>query len=37
MSKEQKFLNMLLEEVFECELPCILYEDNEAATYLAKN
>ena len=37
MSKEQKFLHMLMEEVFEVELPCILYEDNEAATYLAKN
>ena len=37
MCKEQKFLTMLLEEVFECELPSILYEDNEAAMYLAKN
>ena len=37
MSKEQKFLTMLMKEVFECESPRILYEDNEAATYLAKN
>ena len=37
MCKEQKFLSMLMTEVFECELPSILYEDNEAATYLAKN
>ena len=37
MCKEQKFLTMLLQEVLECELPSILYEDNEAAAYLAKN
>ena len=28
---------MLLNEVFEHDLPCILFEDNEAAVYLAKN
>ena len=28
---------MLMEDVFECELPGQLYEDNEAAIYLAKN
>ena len=28
---------MLMTEVFESDLPSILYEDNEAATYLAKN
>ena len=38
MCKEQKFLSMLLDEVFNVrELPSILYEDNEAAVYLAKN
>ena len=37
MCKEQKFLTMLLEEIAYCELPSILYEDNEAAVYLAKN
>ena len=37
MSKEQRFLTMLLQEVLYCDLPSILYEDNEAATYLAKN
>ena len=37
MCKEQKFLSMLMEEVFECNLPCVLYEDNQAAVYLAKN
>ena len=38
MCKEQKFLSMLLEEVFNVkEHPSILYEDNEAAVYLAKN
>ena len=35
--KEQKFLAMLLTETYECDLPSILYEDNEAAVYLAKN
>ncbi len=35
--KEQKFLCMLLEEVFETDLPSVIYEDNEASTYLAKN
>ena len=28
---------MLMKEVFKCELPSVLYEDNQAATYLAKN
>ena len=37
MCKEQKFLSMLMNEIFKCDLPCILYEDNEAAAYLAKN
>ena len=37
MCKEQKFLSMLMGEMFELDLPCILYEDNMAATYLAKN
>ena len=38
MCKEQKFLSMLLEEVFNVkEHPCILHEDNQAAAYLAKN
>ena len=37
MCKEQKFLIMLLEEVFSVELPCLIYGDNKAATYLAKN
>ena len=37
MCKEQKFLTMLLTEIYECDLPSILYEDNEAAVYLAKN
>ena len=37
MCKEQKFLTMLLNEIHECDLPSILYEDNEAAVYLAKN
>ena len=37
MCKEQRFLSMLMGEVFECDLPSIIHEDNEAATYLAKN
>ena len=37
MSKEQKFLVMSMEEVFDVELPCYLYEDNKAAVYLTKN
>ena len=37
MCKEQRFLIMLMQEIFECDLPGILYEDNEAAVYLAKN
>ena len=37
MCKEQKFLTMLLNEIHECDLPSILYEDNEAVVYLAKN
>ena len=37
MCKEQKFLTMLMNEVYECDLPSILYEDNEAAVYLARN
>ena len=36
-SKEQRFLTMLMEEVFTTDLPSIIYEDNEAATYLSKN
>ena len=28
---------MLMKEVFEVNLPCIIHEDNEATTYLAKN
>ena len=35
--KEQNFLIMLMNEVFESDLPCVIHEDNEAATYLAKN
>jgi hypothetical protein len=35
--KEQRFLAMLMREVFEVNLPCIIHEDNEATTYLAKN
>lgn len=35
--KEQKFMTMLMEEVFNVELPSQIYEDNEAAMYLAKN
>ena len=38
MCKEQKFLNMLMKDFFyQTCLPSILYEDNEAAVYLAKN
>ena len=38
MCKEQRFLSMLLEEVMNVkDLPNVLYEDNEAAIYLAKN
>ena len=37
MSKEQKFLSVLLTEMFICDLPCILYECNEAVVYLATN
>ena len=28
---------MLMDEVFKVDLPCYLYEDNEAAVYLTKN
>ena len=28
---------MLLNEVYKCDLPGVLYGDNEAAIYLAKN
>ena len=38
MCKEQSFLNMVMKEIFDVScLPSILYEDNEAAVYLAKN
>lgn len=37
MCKEQKFLIMLLNEIHEVEIPSILFEDNEAAVYLARN
>ena len=38
MCKEQSFLNMMMKEIFDVScLPSILYEDNEAAVYLAKN
>ena len=32
MCKEQKFLSMLMNKVFESDLPSILYEDNKVAT-----
>ena len=37
MCKEQKFLMMMMDEIYTCESPSVLYEDNEAAVYLAKN
>ena len=37
MSKEQRFIEMLLEEVYTCRLPRLLYGDNEAAIFLSKN
>ena len=37
MCKEQKFLTMLMNEIFNCDLPCVLFEDNQAAVYLARN
>ena len=37
MAKEQRFIEMAMEEMFECVMPGVLYEDNEAAIYLAKN
>ena len=37
MCKEQRFIQMLLDEIYEVELPGILYCDNEAAEYLTKN
>ena len=37
MSKEQRFIQMILEEVFENKLPGIMFEDNEAAIFLTKN
>ena len=37
MSKEQHFIGMLMEEVFECKYPGVMYGDNEALIYLTKN
>lgn len=37
MSKEQRFLQMLLSEIAYCELPGVMYGDNEASIYLTKN
>ena len=31
MCKEQKFLMMMMDEIFTCQNPSVLYEDNEAA------
>ena len=36
-AKEQKFIQMLLGEIMKCDMPGILYEDNEAAAFLTKN
>jgi hypothetical protein len=36
-AKEQKFTQMLLEEVAEVEIPGYIYGDNEASIFLAKN
>ena len=36
-AKEQKFTQMLLEEIAEVETPGIIYGDNEASIFLAKN
>ena len=37
MSKEQRFLQMLLGEIATCETPGVMYGDNEASIYLTKN
>ena len=37
MSKEQRFIQMLLEEIYKCDMPGVLYGDNEAAIFLSKN
>ena len=37
MSKEQRFIQMVLEEVFGVKSKGVMYEDNEAAIYLTKN
>ena len=37
MCKEQKFIQMVLEEVFGVKSKGVMYEDNEAAIYLTKN
>ena len=37
MAKEQRFIQMVLEEVFGTVVPGYLYKDNEAAIYLSKN
>ena len=37
MAKEQRFIQMVLEEVFNGKVPGILNEDSEAAIYLSKN
>ena len=36
-AKEQKFTQMLLEEIAEVEIPGYIYGDNEASIFLAKN
>ena len=37
MSKEQRFIQMVLEEVFGVKSKGVMFEDNEAAIYLSKN
>ena len=37
MCKVQEFLTMLMNEVHECDLPSILYQDNEVAVYFERN
>ena len=37
MCKEQRFIQMVMEEVFMCNKPGIMYKDNESAIYLTKN
>ena len=37
MCKEQMFIQMILEEIFTCNKPAIMYEENAAAIYLTKN